>query len=595
MMLRPYQQHAVHMTLDLWAQGVRAVLFVCPTGGGKTHVFAELARLEARRAGRTLVLADRKRLIDQAADRCRAAGLSVGFEQAARRVGARAPRVVCATIQSIGRPARLRRFKPGSFSLIIVDEADLGIAPSYLSVLAHFPGARVFGGTATPDRADRRSLGEVFEDVAARVEMADLIRAGYLSPLRRHLVRIESVTLEKVPRPGGDFTDAALEKVLVQERPLHEVARPALEAAGDRSTIVFGASVKHAEELAAVLNRYRPGCARSIHGETDDAERAELLAAFERREFQFLCNCALLLRGVDLPFVSCVVMARPTLSRALYAQALGRGTRLAPGKADLLVLDFTDNSAVHDLCSPIDVLAPSAAPEVRERARELLDSEQGADPLEVLGRAEVQLETDPVLREQVRARVAFKERYIGGPKGIDWSKQPLGKIPDSAIALTLGCHQAAVTAARKGLGIPRCPARNYSGIDWDAQPLGKEPDSTLAARLGLSAEAVSFARRRCGIPAWSRTVAWDDQPLGRETDAKIALRLRVGIGAVSAARRARGIPSMSNSKDIDWRAQPLGHESDGSIAERLGCSKTAVCAARKRLGIPAYRPAKTGR
>lgn len=418
MRLRDYQDIAVENTIAASRRGVRSALFVCPTGGGKSPVFAILAGRAAAKGARTLILTDRKVLTDQAADYVRewAPGLTVGFEQGARYTVGPLPDVVCATIQSIRRPSRLRRFRRDAFGLIVIDEADLGIAPSYSSVLERFPGAFRFGCTATPDRHDGRSLGEIFEEVAHTVDMRDLIERGYLSPLRRSLIRIESVSLESLPTHDGDFSDAALTRILTQERPLHEVARPTLELAGDRPTLVFAATVEHAEALAGIFNRYRPGAARVIHGGMKDAERAAILGAYRRREFQFLCNCALLLRGIDLPFVSCVAMARPTLSRALYAQSIGRGTRRAKGKADLLVLDFTDNSDTHSLVSLVDVLAPGAPEDVKERAREIMDEEQGADPL-ALDRAEAELEADPALRERVRAKVAYRMRAAA----LDWN------------------------------------------------------------------------------------------------------------------------------------------------------------------------------
>lgn len=506
---RDYQCTAVRAVLAAWARGVRAPLIVFPTGSGKTHVIAELVR---RTKGRTLVLTDRTQLARQAAWKIGyLTGLSIGVEQGRRRVGAKLPRVVCATIQSISRPERLRRFRPDAFGLIVIDEADLGIAPSYRAVLEHFSGALRFGCTATPDRADGRTLGEVFDEVVARADMGDLIRAGYLSPLRQHLVRIESVSLEKVHRDDGDFSDAAMEKILTQERVLHEVVRPALDLAGPRPALVFATSVKHAEALADLFNRkvYRPGCARAIHGGMDDAEREMTIEAFKRRDFQFLVNCQLLLRGIDLPFVSCVVMARPTLSRALYAQALGRGTRVAEGKVDLLVLDFTDNSANHDLVSPIDVLAPAAPEEAKERAREILDEEQGADPLEVLDRAEAQLEADPALRERVRAKVEFRLQQARLNKSgtgtgmarssINWDEQPLGKVPDRELALRLGVSENAVKLARWKRGL-RNPGSPHKHINWDAVPdLGKVPDHEIARRLGVTQPAVQSARRARGI------------------------------------------------------------------------------------------------
>jgi hypothetical protein len=464
---------------------------------------------------------------------------------------------VCATIQSISRPSRLRQFDPAEFDLVVVDEADLGIAPSYVGVLERFPKARIFGCTATPDRGDGKTLSEVFQSVAATVDMAMLIQCGYLAPLSRYLVRIESVSLAGLSTRDGDFSDAQMEKVLTQERALHEVVRPTLELATNRQSLVFATSVAHAEQLAAVFNRYQAGCARVVHGNMSDSERTATIAAFERREFQFLCNCALLLRGINLPFVSCVAMARPTLSRSLYTQCIGRGMRVAPGKDDLLVLDFTDNSRMHDLISPIDVLAPDAPSDVKERAREIINEEHGTGPAEALECAEAQLAIDPALREQIRAQVKFylSEAKLGGPKGIDWdAMDDLGKVPDGVIAQRLGITSAAVLSARKKRGIEAFGGQRTGGkgIDWDSvSDLGSVPDAEIAQRLNISVAAVGSQRQRRGIERF---------------------------------RGSGGAPS----KDIDWSKQPLGKVPDVELARQLGLHHTSVMYQRRKRKIPLF-------
>lgn len=513
--LRPYQVRAVDEARQALAVH-RSALFVCPTGGGKTFVFAELARLFCREHGRVLVLADREHLVEQAAESIRVrTGLKVGIEQGAQHVNPkRLPDVVCATIQSMRQPGRLAKFKPSAFALIVVDEADLGVAPSYGTVLKHFASARVFGCTATPDRADGQSLGAVFEKVITPLYLGDLITQGYLSPMRRTLVRIDSVTLADVAMADGDYTATDLERVLTHEKALHEVVRPSIELAGARPSIVFAATVKHAEALADVFNRYAPKSAAVIHGKMAVAERRRILSAYERGEVRFLCSCALLLRGVDLPLTSCVVMARPTQSRALYCQAIGRGTRLAPGKADLLVLDFTDNSESHSLVSPVDIVAP-IKPEVRERARELEDAQPGCDPIENIRQAERELEADPELRAAILARVTYQTRSLESRKWIDWTAEPLGKMPDVVLAEKLGVTHTAVLYARQKYGIPayaptltRIEQLLALGISWEHERLGQTTDTAIAADLGnrgfsVTARDVAAVRKELKIPGWA--------------------------------------------------------------------------------------------
>jgi superfamily II DNA or RNA helicase len=524
----------------------RSVLFVCPTGGGKTFVFAELAWMFRQNHGRVLVLADREHLVGQAADVIdQRTGLSVGREQGKEHVDPQhLPDVVCATIQSMRRPGKLATFDPQSFALIVIDEADLGVAPSYAAVLSHFASARVFGCTATPDRADGKSLGSVFEKVITPLYMGDLITQGYLSPIRRTLVRIQSVTLDDVKTVDGDYSNADLERVLTHEKALHEVVRPSMELSGTRPSIVFAATVAHAEALADVFNRYAPKSAAVIHGKMPVKERRKILKAYERGKIRFLCSCALLLRGVDLPLTSCVIMARPTRSRALYCQAIGRGTRVANGKDDLLVLDFTDNSTNHALISAIDLMRPLPA-DVRERAREIADAQPEADPMAVIEQAERELAADPAMRERIKAKVSYNVKRV---IDLDWDNVPLGTVPDLQLARELGVSDTLVYSERKKRNIPSCNRWRIVDVDWKKQRLGKRTDMEVAKELGCSRGTVKNARQRLGIP-----------PLAP----------------------ARGKP-----KNIDWGRVELGRIPDKEAAKKLGISAARVCIERNKLGIP---------
>lgn len=579
--LRPYQVRAVHEAREALAAH-RSALFVCPTGGGKTFVFAELARLFRRERGRVLVLADREHLVEQAAECIRVrTGLKVGIEQGTQHVNPkRLPDVVCATIQSMRQPGRLAKFKPSAFALIVVDEADLGVAPSYGTVLVHFASARVFGCTATPDRADGQSLGAVFEKVITPQHLGDLITQGYLSPMRRTLVRIDSVTLADVAMSDDDYTATDLERVLTHEKALHEVVRPSIELAGTRPSIVFAATVKHAEALADVFNRYAPKSAAVIHGKMAVAERRRILIAYERGEVRFLCSCALLLRGVDLPLTSCVIMARPTQSRALYCQAIGRGTRLAPGKSDLLVLDFTDNSESHSLVSPVDILAP-IKPEVRERARELEDAQPECDPIEIIGQAERELEANPELRAAILARVVYQTRSLESRKWIDWDAQPLGNVPDRVLARSLGVSAKMVKLRRNERGIPR-----FDQFATVRPLMGTMSDSALAKQLGRSAKSLTAARNRFGIARWQPE---REEPfiaeLGTMSDRELAVKYDVGQQTIFAARKRLGIPAKF-AHAIDWdKVEQLGKVPDVELAKKLGTTQSHVWRARARRGI----------
>ena len=376
MKLRPYQEAALSATVDAFASGKQRVLVVKPTGTGKTVLFAALVarvaqgvRSRGGAPGRSLVLAHREELVRQAREKIvSSARLRCGVEMADERADRLdPPPVVVASVQSMQR-ARLASYAPDHFDLVVVDEAHHATAKSYRNIIDHFGGARVLGVTATPDRGDKQGLKAVFESAAYVYEIRDAIRDGWLVPIVQRQVIVESLDLSKVAVRAGDFADGELEDQLCQERALHEVAVPTLEQSGSRPTVVFTAGVAQARALAEVLNRYRDGSAVALSGETHPEERRKSVEAFKAGAVQYLVNCALFLEGFDAPLCACVAMARPTKSRALYAQAIGRGTRIlglsleesiANGKRDLLVLDFVGNSSTHSLVSVADVLDES--------------------------------------------------------------------------------------------------------------------------------------------------------------------------------------------------------------------------------------------
>lgn len=370
--LRPYQQIAVESALrelGYLAGAVaarRSTLIEAATGTGKTTSFAEIVRrafeLGARRA---LVLAHRRELVDQALARLLAAGLDAAIERGAR--SAAGARVVVSSVQTITR--RLDKYGPGAFDVIVIDECHHAPAPGYLGVLGHFSSARVLGVTATPDRADGAALGAVFESVAARYGISEAARDGYLARAIGLRVEVPGMDLSKVRRrvlapretsslhamrDAVDLHPGDLGRAALSPEAVEGVAGPLLDLASDRRTILFAVNRAHAAAIAVALCARRAGCARAVWGSSPT--RADDIAAHQAGEFQFLVNVMVLTEGYDDPAIACVAMARPTQSRALYAQACGRGLRLHPSKVNCLILDFVGVSCEHDLVGPEDVL-----------------------------------------------------------------------------------------------------------------------------------------------------------------------------------------------------------------------------------------------
>lgn len=443
--LRPYQSEAIASIGAKLGQH-RSTLLVMATGTGKTTVFGEVARTWP---GRVLVLAHRDELITQARGRlAEMTGEYVGTEQAGLR--AQSERLVVGSVQSL-RPERLARFAADWASLIVVDEAHHSVAKSYRTVLDHFPGARVLGVTATPDRSDELAMNRVFESLAYVYDIQDGIRDKWLVPVSCQMVQVAGVDLSAVKTTAGDLNQGQLDAVMASEEALHGIAKPTLELAGDRRTILFTTSVDNAHRLAEVLNRYRPGSARAVDGGTAHDLRRATLAAHKRGEFQFLANVGVLTEGYDDPGVACIAMGRPTKSRALYTQCIGRGLRTGPEcrckvgvasqrfprwcqvcggsigypvpsdvagrhariasgpKTDCLVLDFAGNSGRHKLVSALDILAGKWPDEVVARAKK--DAERGAK-----ASAEEALEKAARAIEEEKQRAAARRARIKAQK-----------------------------------------------------------------------------------------------------------------------------------------------------------------------------------
>lgn len=342
--LRPYQRDALAAVISARKRGVRRMVVALPTGAGKTVIFSELARL-ARRP--VLVLAHRSELVRQAAQKLGQALQDPGavhIEMADQRAAPGA-RVVAASIRTL-HPDRLDAllswFQPG---LIIYDECHHATADGNKAVLerlgAFEPGwsGTLLGLTATTRRGDGQGLNVVFEEIVYSRSISDMVSDGYLVPLRGF--RIATAADLAGLTSGQDFVvDELAERVDIEDRNAL-VARTIQELCRDRRTLVFCVTVAHATHLARALNAVGVPTG-VIHGGLRADDRARVLGAFRSGQLRAITNIGVLTEGFDDPGVSCVAMARPTRSESLYIQCVGRGTRLAPGKADCLVLDFVD-------------------------------------------------------------------------------------------------------------------------------------------------------------------------------------------------------------------------------------------------------------
>jgi ATP-dependent helicase IRC3 len=351
--LRLYQREAIEAVLDARRSGVRRMLVCLPTGAGKTVIFSHLAQLARRQV---LVLAHREELLSQARaklEHALAGAAVVAVERGAER-GAQGAKVLVCSIRSLHEQRLAEVIRARNVGLVIYDECHHAAAEDNLRVLRQIGvferdwSGTLLGFTATTARGDGKGLYEVFERIVYSRTLPDLIDAGYLSKLRGFRIST-AADLTRLSPSGADFRDEELAEAVDIEERNALVARSIQELARDRRTIAFCVTVNHARNLSHSLNAL--GVAAGIvHGAMPSEQRAQALADFRAGSTQVLCNVAVLTEGFDDPGVSCIAMARPTRSEGLYAQCVGRGTRLHPGKKDCLILDFVDLSEL-SLCS----------------------------------------------------------------------------------------------------------------------------------------------------------------------------------------------------------------------------------------------------
>ena len=355
MELRAYQEEARESIFTEWEKGIKRTLLVLPTGCGKTIVFAKVTEECVRSGDRVLILAHRGELLDQAADKIyKATGLGCATEKAEQTCLGSWFRVTVGSVQSLMREKRLGQFPSDYFGTIIIDEAHHCLSDSYQRVLEHFGNARVLGVTATPDRGDMRNLGEFFESLAYEYTLPKAIKSGYLSPIKALTIPLR-MDLTGVSVQAGDFKAGDIGTAL--DPYLHQIASEMAEHCKGRKTVVFLPLVKTSQKFRDILNG-KGFRAAEVNGESTD--RAEVLEAFDRGDYDVLCNSMLLTEGWDCPSVDCIVVLRPTKVRSLYSQMVGRGTRLYPGKDHLLLLDFLWHTERHELCHPADLICTDA-------------------------------------------------------------------------------------------------------------------------------------------------------------------------------------------------------------------------------------------
>lgn len=513
MELRDYQLAAV-AAIEKQFASVRSTLLVLPTGCGKTVTFGELLR-RRKPLGRALVIAHREELLTQARAAIEGLGLSADLEQAEKKASKinvllGHTDVVVASVQTL-RGKRLASWSPGAFATIVIDEAHHATAPGYRAILDHFAAAKALGVTATPDRNDAVALGDVFETSAYTYQLRQAIDDGWLVDLDIRQIECADLDLSTCRSRFGDLAEADVAAAMELDAVCHQVAGPLVEEARGRPAIVFAVSVRQAHAMREVLSAYvDPATVGVVDGGMVPGVRRDTIQAFRDGRLQTIVNCMVLTEGFDAPRAEVIALARPTKSRALLAQMIGRGTRLYPGKDRCTVLDFVGTTGRHKLATPADVLA----------GRELTDTERAKFAAYASQRARSEAVTESMRRaiddakaeeeaakraKEDAARIA-RQRHIAFDVGYKVSSvDPFGIVNDRdpgaprasnaqlAFLRAMGANLDDLSVRQASRVIDRLKQRRRGGLCTYKQ-------ACVLARFGLNPD-LSFENARAAMDA----------------------------------------------------------------------------------------------
>lgn len=359
--------------------GEQPELIVLPTGGGKGVMIAHLALryVTANPGKRVAVGVHTEELVAQlyATITAVAPGLDVGIVKATR--DETTAQVIVFSVQTLR--SATRRARVSGVGLLIWDEAELATAPTYRAITAHFGDAVRVGFTATPERGDGQSLAPDWQRVAYTRDVSWMVRHRWLIPPRGRSIEVPDLDLAAVRRTGGDYRNDELAEAMAESLAPGLVAKAWVEHGEGRKTIAFFPNVAACYVFAEAFQDLGVD-ARVVHGGLPPAERKAVLADHRAGLFPILINCMILTRGYDDPTIECVLIGRPTRSRGLHMQIVGRGLRVDPARPyddqDCLLLYVVGGAAIPELRTMADL---SDRPIVMAENRTLTDLEDEFD------------------------------------------------------------------------------------------------------------------------------------------------------------------------------------------------------------------------
>ena len=432
--LMDHQLKAVDRVFGKFQLGDQSTLCLMPTGAGKT-VFASLAiqRGIHDHDWKTLFIAQRRKLVTQAADTFRRFGFVTAIDMAEQRRGAQEdlfgkPDVVVGTVQTL-QGDRLREIPKDRFNLIVVDECHHALGSPYEEIMEWFNGYMLLGLTATPG-GSKRNLGNRFKSIAYRLKIRHAIEQGVICPIVTRTIKAP-VDLRELRVTRGDFSDGELAARILPA--VEGLAHNIKINAGKRPTVVFTPDLGTASAMADML-RKQGVSAKYIAGSQGkygmpERERAQVESEFEHGDFQTIVSCDLLIEGWDCKEVACVAICRPTLKTWRYIQMVGRGFRICVGKDNLLVLDFdwkTDEQ-YKQLCGPYSLFEDELDGRVKEQVGRKLKSGEEIDLIAEIMKAK----NDTKYADEVH--INFTGKYAHKWETIESDPVGIGKIIDCKI------------------------------------------------------------------------------------------------------------------------------------------------------------------
>ncbi|KAG9238864.1 putative mitochondrial ATP-dependent helicase irc3 [Amylocarpus encephaloides] len=405
--LRQYQEDCIQAVLTHLDKGDKRLGISLATGSGKTVIFTQLidrVKPHVKHAEQTLILAHRKELVEQAARHCINAypDKSVEIEMAASHASGSAD-ITVASIYSLVSGNRMSKFNPDHFKLVLVDEAHHIVSPGYLKALAHFglsvakpSSPALVGVSATMSRFDGLKLGTAIDHIVFHKDYIDMIGEKWLSDVVFTTVKTEADISRVKKGANGDFQPSELSEAINTEAINQVTVRSWLaKAQGRNSTLAFCVDLAHVEGLTNEFRNHGID-ARFITGDTPKVERSTRLDAFRNGEFPVLVNCGVFTEGTDIPNIDCVLLARPTKSRNLLVQMIGRGMRLFNGKQDCHIIDMVASLQAGVISTPTLF---------------------GLDPQEIVEKAS----TDDMIKKAEAAKFAEEDR---ADRAVEVTKEP---------------------------------------------------------------------------------------------------------------------------------------------------------------------------